>query len=248
MTLATKFISDIGQLALSILLENVCLPDTACLMWHMIDLHCIVATGTTAQEIDMNPAPGGQIETWNMDDLRKYVHRKLRTFNPSYSNRSLELYKTDVKMQYLAEYIFSTMTTDLRITCGNDIMAGKMSRAFNSNVYRYIVTSFPSEPVSVFGYDFKAKFAFHAWDTYAFFGTFRYILGTRGSDADFQYTLRRNIMHFVEEGRPADDTWKAYKYNVTALIGRDLKANATYHKEQCDFWINKGFFPYSWIN
>ena len=146
------------------------------------------------------------------------------------------------------------MATDVRVTCGTEIMTRKLAAAQSSPVYRYVVTSWPSSPVNPFEFPFSSKFAFHAWDTYAFFNTFRYIMDAKGDDEAFKDVLRENVMEFVDTGRVSEPTWSPVGHIndsvpvVTALISSTIKVNESYHKEQCEFWNKNGFFPYSWVN
>lgn len=176
--------------------------------------------------------------------MRTYVESRLSPFGASLPNESLALYHN---YNSTAEYLFTTMASDVRMTCGNDVMTQKAASALTKGVYRYVVTSFPSSPAPVMG--FPAIYAFHTWDIYAFFDNFQYVLSgeTRDSDRDFGEIMRRNMMNFVRNGVPSDSSWKSYPEN-TALISDKFQVVKTYHKDQCEFWINNNFFKYSWVN
>ena len=209
-----------------------------------------VIVGSTAQELDFGPTPGKELLKWSDADLFEYVYEKLAPFNETFPNISLAMYPVTVKTDFPAEYVFTTMGSDIRVNCGTDILTKKMASALTNNVYRYVVTSFPSKPVNPLGFDFPAKFAFHAWDTYAFFNGFHHVMDSSKSDEMFRDVLRENIMSFVRTGQPADSRWTPVREGqlTTALISDKLVVNASYHKAQCDFWTRNGFFSYSWIN
>lgn len=196
----------------------------------------------------MDPTPGIEIEKWTMSKLYSYTHKKLEPFNRVIVNRSLDLYRVDINTAYPAEYVFTSMASDIRVTCGTEILASKMAAALNNKVYRYVVTSFPSVPV--YCMQFPAKFAFHGWELYAFFGTFHVVMDADDQDNDFRDVLRDNVMSFVHSGRPSDTRWKSVSEESTmvALISDKLVVNASYRKVHCDFWNQNGFFSYSWVN
>lgn len=206
-------------------------------------------SGTTAQEIDYRPAPGDAIKKWDDDDLYTYVSRHLDPFQPGLTNRSLELYASSRD----PEYTFTTMASDIRVTCGNHRLAALADDAMTQPVYRYVVTSWPSRSARALNVDFSAKYAFHGWDIYAFLDTYKSILSGEGSGSDrrFSEILQENVMHFVRTGRPRDAAWLTYPRAV-ALISDKLMINKTYHSEQCNMWrdVSEDWKDgrYSWMN
>jgi len=88
------------------------------------------------------------------------------------------------------------------------------------------------------------------WDLVAFFG-FPSEVGYQPStkDKDFKNALRREFGDFMKKGSVKTESWKAYP-NKTALFTDDgvQMQEKEYHKKQCDFWLNNGFFSYAWIN
>ena len=194
------------------------------------------------------PAPGEAIKTWTDEQYLSYVKSHLDTFGENITNQVLELYNS-VLSGGDPEYNFTTLTSDLRMNCGNDVLAEKASRALSSGVYRYIATSKPSSSVHPFGIPFAAKYAFHSWDVFAFFDSMADFMEKmpEASDRQFSYLMRKNLMSFAVHGVPADSRWLPFS-NVTALISESMDYTPRYHEQQCDFWKENGFFAYSWIN
>ena len=161
------------------------------------------------------------------------------------ANTSLTLYPWEKD----AEYVFTTMTSDVRLICGTELLANMASEALTSDVYRYVVESFPSSPVSGSGSSFDSSYAFHSWDSLAFFWSFDQLFNHRPNreDEKFGEIIQTEMANFAKTGKPSDKNWYLYP-NVTALISSDIMYTDAYHKHQCAFWIENGFLPYSWIN
>jgi hypothetical protein len=218
----------------------------------------VMFSGVTAQEVDMHPAPGPEIEKWTSKKLHDYVHQHLGAFDASFVNESLALYPEpelgdERAEKYAQEYIFSTMASDARVVCGNEVLVRSLSGSLMSPVYRYVVTAWPSSPAEVFDSGFRAKFAFHGIDIFAFLGTLRGVVGgggDAGQDDRLRDTMRENVMRLVHDGKVANSRWiSATPTNVTtALLGPYVTIVDSYHKAQCRFWNDNGFFNYTWIN
>ena len=213
-------------------------------------------TGTTAQEIDLRPAPGDVIRSWTSDDLHSYVAARLGTLETGLTNRSIAAYSappttTPASTTHArdAGYTFTTVATDVRVTCGNNRLAALAADAMTSPVYRYVVTSCPARGARALNVDFSAKYAFHGWDIYAFFDTYESITpGSHASDADkrFSAAMQDNVLFFIKNGKPRDRHWLPYPESV-ALIGQRVHVNSTYNSHQCsDLW--RSYFKYSWTN
>ncbi|XP_069132142.1 para-nitrobenzyl esterase-like [Argopecten irradians] len=198
--------------------------------------------GTTAQETDFAIFPDKLV---NKSTYEEYVLRNLGTFGTDIAKMALRLYpvgKESVRHQ------FTTMVSDVRTGCGNDVMALWAAVNTNSSVYRYVVTSQPSKPVRPFGIASDTSLSFHAWDSYAFFGTLPEIIAhPSSSDIMFEANIRREILSFVETGSPYSKGWLPFPGNV-AILSDDTTIASGYHAYQCDFWMQNGFFDYSWVN
>ncbi|XP_069104639.1 fumonisin B1 esterase-like isoform X2 [Argopecten irradians] len=201
-----------------------------------------IVDGTTAQELDF----GGTLNTVvNQSSYEEYVGRKLGTFGTNIAKMALRLYPLGTES---VRYQVTSMVTDVRAGCGNDVMALWAAANTKSPVYRYVVTSVPSSPVALFGTPPATLLAFHAWDTYAFFGTMQEIMEHPSSnDLMFEANIRREIMSFIETGRPYSNDWLPFPESV-ALLSDDTSVTSAYHAYQCDFWMQNGFFDYSWVN
>ena len=201
--------------------------------------------GSTAQEIDLLPTPGAQLKSWDREEMEDHIAHKLDTFGGSTTSDALALYP----WQHDAEYTFTTMTSDLRVTCPNNQLALRAAAGLESAVYRLVVTSWPSSPVPLW-VDWSPKYAFHGWDTLAIFDLFQVALASEPTEADegFRRQMQELVVEFVESGQPSTSTsWLPFP-QTTALISHSINYVTQYHQEQCDFWINQGFLPYDWIN
>ena len=209
--------------------------------------------GTTAQESDV--APTKVFENSQFAKFTDYVNKTLGSFSEvSVSKPVLQLYGMSNDTDFFGsfensiQFKFTSMVSDVRASCPNNIVAKNASRGFESPVYRYVVTNRPSNAVSLFG--FNATFAFHMWDLVAFFG-FPSEIGYQPSEKDtkFMNDLRREFGEFMKKGIVKTESWKEYP-NKTALFtdgGVNVPENE-YHKVQCDLWLNNTFFSYAWIN
>ena len=227
------------------------LPDSPFNMWDLkkgnySDVPFIV--GTTAQETDLSPAPGMALKRWKKSDLHSYVSNRLDPFGNNITNISLAFYDHPSND---SEYVFTTMSTDIRLTCGNHILAEKGAKALSSNVYEYIVNYIPSRAFYAYGGKFESKYSFHTLDLIGFYDVFDILMpkdsGPNEKDKEFSRTVRENMLHFVRYGTPSDPRWKNALDN-TALISSQIDVTPKYHQEQCKFWVDNGFFSYSWIN
>ena len=208
--------------------------------------------GTTAQEADI--APTVVFNNSVINEYRARVHKRLRTFgfNASTVELVLDMYNNtlfDGSSLPSLQLAYTSMVTDLRATCPNNKVAKTASEGFKSPVYRYVVTNRPSKPLSLFG--FPSTFAFHMWDLVAFFG-FPSELGYQPSEEDkaFMVDLRREFGEFINrKGNVKTEEWKVYPSKTALFTDEGVQVPGDeYHKEQCNFWLENGFFSYAWIN
>ena len=207
--------------------------------------------GTTAQEADL--APSVVFGNSDIDKYRARVQKRLGTFgfNASTVESVLQMYNKTLSDGSLPslQLAYTSMVTDLRATCPNNKVAKTASEGFKSPVYRYVVTDRPSKPLSLFG--FPSTFASHMWDLVAFFG-FPSELGYQPSEGDknFMRDLRREFGAFINtKGTVKTEAWKAYPGKTALFTEKGVQVPAEeYHKEQCNFWLENGFFSYAWIN
>ena len=204
--------------------------------------------GTTAQEINIQPVKNFADSTW--EDYSSYVTEKLFPFIGRNVSQALSMYnKTHPDGSSASlQFAYTSMASDIRLTCPNNILALNASRAFKSFVYRYIVTNAPSSPINLIG--FSATFAIHMWDLVALFGfppAFHY--NPSSKDLRFMENLRREFGKFIH-GKLKDSSWKQYPEHTAVFTdnGMQVLNKDGYHKRECDFWLENGFFPYAWIN
>ncbi|KAJ7330644.1 hypothetical protein OS493_022259 [Desmophyllum pertusum] len=205
--------------------------------------------GTTAQEIDI--APSFVFKDTALVEYRARVQNRLGNFSVDVADSVLNMYNQTLSNGTFPslQFAYTSMVTDLRATCPNNRVAKTASQGFKSSVYRYVVTNRPTSPVSgLFG--FPSTFAFHMWDLLAFFG-FPSEVGYQPSakDKNFMKDLRREFGEFINKGTVKQESWKEYPSKTALFADNGVQVPADeYHKEQCDFWLNNGFFSYAWIN
>ncbi|XP_067672210.1 para-nitrobenzyl esterase-like [Haliotis asinina] len=192
--------------------------------------------GNVAEETDKYKL---NMTTWG--EYRSEVIQQLGPFGSEIPNKILQLYPesqhSSPKLQ------LSDLTSDLRVICPVDVVAGIADSYFKSFTYRYVATQWPSQPVQG-----NRRYAFHGWDAVAFFGDIKDVIPNPSqSDLDFTANLRLEISTFVKTGEPASRTWKPTKIN-TALLGATTTVISFYHRDQCSFLLQNGFFSYAWIN
>ncbi|KAJ7330643.1 hypothetical protein OS493_022258 [Desmophyllum pertusum] len=168
--------------------------------------------GTTAQETNLRPVKNFANSTW--EDYSAYVREKLLPFIGGDVNKVLSMYNrtqlADVSSASL-QFAYSSMATDVRVTCSNDVLALNASRGFKNPVYRYVVTNSPSKPINLIG--FQATFAIHMWDLVALFGfptAFDYAPSSK--DLSFMRDLRREFTKFIHG--ELNTSWKEYPENT----------------------------------
>ena len=194
-------------------------------------------TGSTGQEMDQADPPSG-MKTWLQVDYEAFVHDHLDTFSKFISNMALKLYAVTPELS--SRYQWASMVSDIRVNCGNNLLALIAAKTLTSPVYRYVDTYRPSQPIG------GSIYPFHLHDLYAFFGTSdQYISPLSGSDKRFDKNVRNEIISFVRHGHPLTTSWERYPES-TALISENMTMIKEYHGDECEFLLANGFFPYSW--
>ena len=202
--------------------------------------------GTTAQEIDIQPVVSFSNSSYGK--YRKHVEEKLRPFLGNDVSEVLDMYNDSLAMSESFQFAFSSMVSDLRETCPNNVLALNASKGFRSPVYRYVVTNRPSASINLFG--FPSSFAFHMWDEIAFFG-FPVELNYKPSkkDREFMLDLRRELGEFIHKATVKEESWREYPESTALFTDNGVSVpKDEYHKKECDFWLGQGFFAYGWIN
>ena len=201
-------------------------------------------TGTCANEIDFEPTYM-DLNNWTWTQYDEHVQKSIGTYGNLIYKTAMNLYPSGF---ISPEYQFSSMASDIRANCPNDIMAMYAASTFKSQVYRYVVTSWPSKPINAVGIPFSASYSMHMWDVFAFFGFIKdYIKNPTAVDLQWQQNVRDEVLSFIHFGFPKSDIWLPYP-GVTANFSSVTTPVAAFHPVQCEFWLNTGFFSYAWIN
>lgn len=223
-------------------------------VWEKGGVHSDVpfVVGSMEQEADFSPS-ALNISMWTWGDYRWFVTEKLKTFSTSLAENALKLYPSSAPCpttDRCPERAYTTMASDIRVTCPNNDLAWKAAAALDSPVYRYVVTYTPSGPVSPKGelLTYPSRFSFHLLDIMTFFGGLEAALGKPLSDGDkkFQDVIQQHLVHFVKTGKMTDD-WQEYP-SATALLTDSLIAAHNYSAPRCELWKENGLYSYGWMN
>ncbi|XP_043938618.1 para-nitrobenzyl esterase-like [Protopterus annectens] len=206
--------------------------------------------GTTQQEADYSPT-FANITFWSQSDFEMVVKEGLAPFGQDISNDALSLYNSVeicTMTERCFEKVYTTLVSDMRVTCPNNHKATEAAAALSSPVYRYVVTYNPSKEVKELDLlSFHSRFAFHLLDTYGFFGALDYVLGsTTASDRNFSRLLQKYFSIFAKTGKMPDE-WGTYPQNI-AYLSELLSIKSDYYPDRCALWEKNGFFSYAWIN
>ncbi|KAM9317964.1 para-nitrobenzyl esterase [Pholidichthys leucotaenia] len=207
--------------------------------------------GTTEQEADFSP-PAANISAWTWGDYRWFVTERLRTFSETLPTEALKLYQDSdpcPTTDRCPERAYTTMVSDIRVTCPNNDLASRAAVALNSPVYRYVVTHTPSGPVNVSGslLPFQSRFSFHCLDVVAFFRGLELALGKPLSveDKSFQDLITRNLVNFAKTGK-VEKQWPEYPEAIAVLSSTLTLWNSS--MPRCNLWKSNGLYDYAWMN
>ncbi|XP_008302364.1 liver carboxylesterase 1, partial [Stegastes partitus] len=223
-------------------------------VWEKAGTHNDVPflVGTTAQEVDFSP-PAENISMWTWGDYQWFVTDKLKSFSENLPKEALKLYPSSAKCptkDRCPERAYTTMVSDIRVTCPNNDLARRAAAVLNSPVYRYVVTHTPSGPVNTTSdlLPFPSRFSFHCLDAVAFFGGLELFLGKplSAEDRNFQDLITRRFVSFAKTGKMETD-WPEYPA-ATALLSHNLTVVPSYSPAQCELWKRSGLFDYAWMN
>ena len=185
------------------------------------------------------------LKNWTWTTYEEHVQNTIGTFGKLVYQTAMRLYPSNISTP---EFQFTSMASDIRVNCPNDVLTLYASSTFCSPVYRYIVTSKPSQPIHVGGRSFASSYSFHTWDVLAFFGFIKdYIKTPTARDLQWQQNVREEILSFVHHGYPKTVAWQPYPA-VTANFSSSTGMLTSYNPVQCEFWLQNGFFVYAWIN
>ncbi|KAK7912696.1 hypothetical protein WMY93_012907 [Mugilogobius chulae] len=236
--------------------DGVVLPDAPFTMWEKgqgyNDVPFVI--GTTEQEMDFFPA-SHNISDWTWGDYRWFVTEKLSTFNETLAKQALELYPPSAPcptVDRCPERAYTTMASDIRVSCPNHDLAKRAAAALRSPVYRYMVTHTPSRAItpSVSILPFPSRFSFHTLDSYAFFRGLEPLLGSPlpQTDQRFQDLITHHLIYFIKEGK-MDSSWPEFPSSL-ALLSENftLVQSDSPIVTRCRLWEENGLFEYAWMN
>ncbi|XP_035484095.1 para-nitrobenzyl esterase [Scophthalmus maximus] len=207
--------------------------------------------GTTEQEVDFSPT-ATNISAWTWGDYHWFVTEKLQSFSDDLAKDALELYPSSAPCpttDRCPERSFTTMVSDIRVTCPRNQLARSAAAALNSPVYRYVVTHTPSGPVNASSaglMPFASRFSFHRLDAVALFGGLESVLGRRLSEDDRSFTrlVTRNLVNFARTGQ-MEEAWPEFPA-ATALLSSSLSLAHNYSSARCELWRDSGLLAYAW--
>ncbi|XP_061526535.1 para-nitrobenzyl esterase isoform X1 [Phycodurus eques] len=208
--------------------------------------------GTTEQEVDFSP-PAENISMWTWGDYTWFVTEKLKSFSENLPKAALALYPSSdpcPTTDRCPERAYTTMVSDIRVTCPNNDLAQRAAAALQSPVYRYVVTHTPSGAVNTTSslMPFHSRFSFHCLDIMAFFGGLELLLEGPLSDQDksFQDLLTQHLVYFAKTGKMVEE-WSPYPSSIALLSSKLLVVNK-YSSARCQLWKENGLHAYAWIN
>lgn len=232
------------------------LPDAPFSMWdrgggEYSDVPFVI--GTTEQEVDFAPS-APNISDWTWADYQWFVTEKLSTFNETLPRQALELYPSSAPcptQTRCPERAYTTMASDIRVSCPNHDLATRAAAALKSPVYRYLVTHTPSRAINTSDFlNFPARFSFHCLDSFAFFRGLEPLLGSPlpESDQRFQDLITHHLTHFAKNGK-MEAAWPEFPSSL-ALLSEELEAVQTNSSRvsRCELWEKNGLYDYAWIN
>ena len=219
-------------------------PTRYILIWCLNYWSLLISAGTCANEVDYMPFDMS-LSNWTWKQYEDHVNITIGTFGQQILQMMLTLYPSN---HITPEFQLTSMASDLRTNCPNDVLSLHAASGFKSPVYRYVATNWPSVPVHPVGLPFPSRYSFHMWDVFAFFGFIPdYIKHPSLSDLQFQQIVQNEALSFVKNGRPASSDWKPYP-SAVALLSNTTRITGAYNPVQCKFLLQNGFFDYAWIN
>lgn len=239
--LPTKGLFD-GALAI---VDGYVIPEAPFDAWSkgkLVDVPLLI--GSCANENDFQTTYM-DLKNWTWAQYDEHVSKSMRPFGTLIYETAKLLYPPGF---ITPEYQFTSMTSDIRVNCPTDVLAVQASATFKSSVYRYVVTSWPSQPINALGFPFPSSYSVHMWDVFAFFGCVKdYIKTPTQDDLRFQQNVRDEVLSFVHNCHPKSDSWQQYR-TVTANLSSKTTVGSAFHPVQCEFWLKNGFYDYAWIN
>ncbi|XP_065175802.1 para-nitrobenzyl esterase-like [Sycon ciliatum] len=217
-----------------------------------------IVIGSAGQENDIAPPVNVRYYSWKQYD--DYVQQHMNTFkkDPAINGTNVyravsQLYPHDMAtpdtggtcVTGTPEYLLTSMTSDIRITCPTHLLAQFYAAHFKSDVYNYAVVQCPSVGAQEGG----ARYAYHTWGLYALFNfTFPADPRWQPDTHDWQLvTVMQAWFSRFARGQPPHPDWKTAEHGTFNLLYKPVMRDV-YHKAQCDFFNQHDFIPYRWQN
>ncbi|XP_042899934.1 para-nitrobenzyl esterase-like isoform X2 [Parasteatoda tepidariorum] len=207
--------------------------------------------GSSAQAVDFWPGPD-DLSTWTWNQYKKYVTTSLDSFGLQVSQMALQIYNGTSSqannLNFTAEYLYTTMVSDIRQSCPVNTLAKKLASVSRSPVYRYTLTERPPSPVKLFNY--TAKYSFHLWDLISFFESTDYFLSKSESEEnqEFSEVVQNMVASFVRSGgeNVGEPNWLRYP-KKTANLAKNITVGEI-SKKECKFWSESKLDVYAWVS
>ena len=202
-----------------------------------------IMIGNTAQEPGVFPNEHFKSKV----NLTRFLEVQLKNFEVNFT-------ADDVVKSYMSyigmldtQKMYETIVTDVRTTCYNNKLVKWLRDTVRlNNTYRYLVSYETKNPVKV--NSMTPHNSFHSLDLFGLFGMKMFTdYKPNEQDKRFINSMRRTVKKFIMDG-----TIKDAKPGDTILFNKDGSVAAQskeYHVKQCDnFWNDKKFLNYTWIN
>eukprot|EP01102_Stenamoeba_stenopodia_P007716 TRINITY_DN2174_c0_g1_i3.p1 TRINITY_DN2174_c0_g1~~TRINITY_DN2174_c0_g1_i3.p1 ORF type:complete len:401 (+),score=73.06 TRINITY_DN2174_c0_g1_i3:676-1878(+) len=217
--------------------------------------------GTMEQENDAGP--GANLTGYSIDEYNDFIYQSFGVFSEELPAQILALYNITTRFQNNPQLAYETITSDIRATCGQTLLAQLASSTFASPVYRYVVTQRPSGPVYLSGpppEGWASRYAFHLFDLFSVFDIWNEVTPPPPfefipdeNDILFSDSLRDFFTEFATTGTIESPLWPVINDNTndsqnytTALLQLPIQTVVDWRKEECKFWFDNGFYMYSW--
>ncbi|GIY00662.1 neurotactin [Caerostris darwini] len=207
-------------------------------------------SGSASQAVDFWPGPD-DLATWTWNQYKKYVTTSLDSFGLQVSQMALRIYNGTAlqsnNSNFTAEYLYTTMVSDIRQSCPVNTLANQLSQISRSPIYRYTLTDRPSTAVRLFNY--TAKYSFHMWDLIAFFGNMeKFLTNPEPEDEAFAEVVQNMVSTFVKSGgeNVGESDWLRFPKKMANLARNITFGNI--NKTECKFWSESKLDVYAWVS
>eukprot|EP01102_Stenamoeba_stenopodia_P021839 TRINITY_DN8909_c0_g1_i1.p1 TRINITY_DN8909_c0_g1~~TRINITY_DN8909_c0_g1_i1.p1 ORF type:complete len:600 (-),score=163.41 TRINITY_DN8909_c0_g1_i1:115-1845(-) len=215
--------------------------------------------GTMEQENDAGPA--ANLTGYTIEEYNEYITNSFTPFSEYLPSQVLSLYNITTRFENNPQLAYETLTSDLRVTCGQNLLSQFAATTFQSPVYRYVVTQKPSSPVYLSGpppSGWGSRYSFHTLDLFSVFNIWSevtppppYEFVPDENDDLLGDLLRDFFTELTTTGSISSPLWPVINVSgndnyTTALLNLPIETAVDWRKEECQFWFDNGFYFYSW--